>query len=147
MSQVAFTVFTKPWPRQPLAELARHVAELGFEGVELPVRPGFQVCPERVAKALPEAAKVFADYGLRIGSVAGPTDAPTIAACARAGVPVIRICCEIPPGEAYLAAEAELKRRGYAGDVCLTAEYSDRGAVDRLVAEDLAYIKSLFAGD
>ena len=42
-------------------------------------------------------------------------------------------------------AVAELKRRGYAGDVCLTAEYSDRGAVDRLVTEDLAYIKGLFA--
>jgi sugar phosphate isomerase/epimerase len=40
---------------------------------------------------------------------------------------------------------SELQRRGYAGVVCLTAEYSDHDAVDRLVAEDLAFAKSLFA--
>ncbi len=253
---VAFTVFSKPW-RGPLAEVAGRLAAMGFEGVELPVRPGFQVEPDDVATALPEAAKVLADAGLRIGSVAGPTDEPTIAACAAVGVPIIRICCPIPAGRDYLAAEAdiqrrldglvgllerhgvaigvqnhchrnvytamdlrqlvakydprwvcavldfghlgltgqppdlacdivwshvrlvnfknacwrrdgpggawrcrwvggregmadwpaavaELKRRGYAGDVCLTAEYSDPGAAERLAAEDLVYLKSLF---
>ena len=40
---------------------------------------------------------------------------------------------------------AELTRRGYEGTVCLTAEYSDESAVERLVAEDLAYARSLFA--
>jgi sugar phosphate isomerase/epimerase len=42
-------------------------------------------------------------------------------------------------------AAEELKRRGYEGWVCLTAEYSDQTAVERLTAEDLAYAKSLFA--
>ncbi len=40
---------------------------------------------------------------------------------------------------------AELKRRNYNGVVCLTAEYSDEHAVDRLIAEDIAFAKSLFA--
>ena len=253
--KLAFTVFTKPW-KMPLAELAGHVRGLGFDGVELPVRPGFQVEPADVAKALPEAAKILADGGVRIGSVAGPTDEPTIAACAAVGVPIIRICVPMEHPAGYLAAEAELqrqfdelvpmldahgvtiglqnhcgrgltsamalrhlveryepahvaaeldfghsglageapqvaidilwshlalvnfksafwqradvaqwgtrwiagrdgmadwaaaveelKRRNYAGDVCLTAEYSDARRVDQLVAEDLAYIKSLF---
>ena len=39
---------------------------------------------------------------------------------------------------------AELKRRNYHGVVCLTAEYSDEPAVDRLIAEDIAFAKSLF---
>jgi len=39
----------------------------------------------------------------------------------------------------------ELKRRGYQGVVCLTAEYSDHDAVDRLIAEDIAFARSLFA--
>jgi hypothetical protein len=39
---------------------------------------------------------------------------------------------------------AELKRRSYQGVVCLTAEYSDQASVDRLIAEDLAYARSLF---
>jgi hypothetical protein len=41
---------------------------------------------------------------------------------------------------------AELKRRGYAGTVCLTAEYTDEASVERLVAEDLAFARSLFEG-
>ena len=254
--KIAFTVFTKPW-KMPLAELAGHVHDLGFDGVELPVRPGFQVEPGDVARALPEAAKILADGGVRIASVAAPTDEPTIAACAAAGVPLIRICAEMDHSAGYLAAEAELqrqfdglvgplathgvtvgvqnhcgrgltsamalrhlvekydpahvaavldfghsglageapdvaidtlwshlalvnfksalwhrgrdgrwtsrwvagpdgmadwpaavealKRRNYAGDVCLTAEYSDADRVDRLVAADLACIKPLFA--
>ena len=40
---------------------------------------------------------------------------------------------------------AELQRRGYDGPVCLTAEYSDTGAVDRLIAEDIGYARLLFA--
>ena len=40
---------------------------------------------------------------------------------------------------------AELKGRGYDGVVCLTAEYSDEASVDRLIAEDLAFARSLFA--
>jgi len=38
---------------------------------------------------------------------------------------------------------AELKRRGYRGVICLTAEYSDEASVDRLIAEDIAFAKSL----
>ncbi|MBV9851413.1 MAG: sugar phosphate isomerase/epimerase [Armatimonadetes bacterium] len=257
---IQFSVFTKPW-RMPLPELGRHVRGLGFTGVELPVRPGFQVEPGRVARGLPAAGRLLADFGLTITSVAGPTDEATIAACAEAGVPLLRIM--IPIGdEGYLATEAralrelealvpllerygvkvgiqnhcdrfvphalglrrlferfdpahigavwdaahnalngegpelaieivwshlalvnlknalwrrepgpedaparwgvswttgrqglaswprvaaELIRRGYAGGVCLTAEYDDESAVDCLVAEDLAFARSLFA--
>ncbi len=42
---------------------------------------------------------------------------------------------------------AELVKRNYSGDICLTAEYSDHERVDELVAEDIAYAKSLFASD
>ncbi len=255
-----FSVFTKPW-KMPLPELGRFVAGLGVDGIELPVRPGFQVLPENVRRDLPRAARLLAGYGVRILSVAGPTDEPTIAACAEAGVPTIRVM--VPIGDdGYLATEArvqreydalvpllarhgvrigvqnhcdrfvanaaglrrlierydprqigavwdpahnglqgedpelaadilwshlcmvnlknalwlrrngpeaevaewsvywtsgrqglaswprvaaELKRRGYRGVLCLTAEYSDEPAVDRLIAEDIAFARSLFA--
>jgi sugar phosphate isomerase/epimerase len=259
-TKVTFTVFTKPW-KMPLADLGRFVKGLGFDGVELPVRPGYQVEPERVARDLPAAARALADRGLRIASIAGPTDEPTIAACAEAGVPIIRICEAVDAG-GYLATEArlrakydalapllekhgvtlgiqnhcdrfvphalglrrlverydprcvaavldpahcaldgeseemaidivwshlcmvnlknavwrradkpgaaaewlhewvagreglcswpavaaELNRRGYAGPLCLTAEYSDEDAVDRLIAADIAFAKQLFGG-
>jgi hypothetical protein len=40
---------------------------------------------------------------------------------------------------------AELKRRQYQGVICLTAEYSAEGAVNRLIAEDIAFARALFA--
>ncbi len=106
---IRYTVFTKPWKTMPLPDLAAHVAEVGFTGVEFPVRPDFQVEPEDIEDGLPEAARIFADHGVTIESVAGPTDESAIAACAEAGVPIIRIC--LPIGEdGYLASEAEYIR-------------------------------------
>lgn len=107
---VRFTVFSKPW-KQPLPELAAHLARFGFGGVELPVRPGYQVPPEEVREGLPAAARLLADHGLAIGSVAGPTDEPTIAACATVGVPIIRIDIGIPRGVGYLEHEAAVRKR------------------------------------
>jgi sugar phosphate isomerase/epimerase len=259
-NKIQFTVFSKPWKDMPLPELGRFLRELGFDGIELPVRPEFQVEPANVERGLPEAAGILADCGVKIGSVAGPTDERTIAACAEAGVPIIRICVNIPRDKSYPQAiddlqrewdallpaledggvaigvqnhagrcvanametihvigryspeqvclvwdaahealagaepelaldigwshlrlvnlknafwkrtngpeadvarwtwywtsgrqgraewdrvAASLKTRGYDGDVCLTAEYSDHDALDRLIAEDLAYARSL----
>jgi sugar phosphate isomerase/epimerase len=259
-TETLFSVFTKPW-KMPLPELGAHVQNLGFEGVELPVRPGFQVEPQNVTRGLPEAARVLADWGVKITSVAGPTDEATMAACAEVGVPLIRICVGIDREESYCTWEAglrreydalvpllerygvtlgiqnhcgrsvanamgllhllekydprhvaavwdaahnalegeepelaidiiwshlrlvnlknafwqrkngpeaeqvewehywtsgrqglaswprvaaELNRRGYRGGICLTAEYSDEASVNRLVAEDLAFARSLF---
>jgi sugar phosphate isomerase/epimerase len=38
---------------------------------------------------------------------------------------------------------AELKRRKYAGPLCLTAEYDDEADVDRLCREDVTYVRDL----
>jgi len=102
MTNNRITVFSKPW-NLPLAEMAAAVKKLGFDGVELPVRPGFAVTPENVERDLPEAAHILADHGLVIGSVAGATDEPTIAACAAAGVPIIRTLVKVPEGTGYMA--------------------------------------------
>lgn len=260
-SKFQFSVFTKPW-KMPGPELGKFVHSLGFDGIELPVRPGFQVEPERVTEDLPVVAKQLADCGVRIFSVAGPADEPTIAACAEVGCPFIRVMVDIG-AEGYLATvaktqreydallpildrygvalgvqnhcgnfvcnamgvlhliekydpkhvaavwdaahtaldgespnlavdilwshlrmvnlknafwrrktgpeaqcvqwesywtsgrqglaswpevAAELKKRDWRGIVCLTAEYSDHDSVDRLIAEDIAFAKSLFEG-
>ena len=106
---ITYSVFTKPWKSMPLSELGRFVKDLGFGAVELPVRPGFQVEPEKVQRDLPPAARQLADCGIAIASVAGPTDEATMAACAEAGVPVIRICVGIGD-EGYMASEVRLQR-------------------------------------
>ena len=105
-----FTLFTKPWPGKALPELGSFVRNLGFDGIELPVRPGFQVPPENVKKGLPAAVKILADAGLKIGSIAGPTDDATMAACAASGIPIIRIMVPIPDGVNYLAAIEDYQR-------------------------------------
>jgi len=260
-SPIKFSVFTKPWRTQSLSELGQFVQQLGFDGIELPVRPGFPVEPENVARDLPRAMMTLREFGVQILSVAGPTDEATLATCAELKIPIIRIMAStggngyrvaasqlrreldalIPRLERYgvtigiqnhngryvcnasglrgllegydprhiaavwdaahnalqgeepdLALDiiwphlamvnlknafwlrangpeaetaewkvywtsgrqglaswprvvAELKKRAYQGVVCLTAEYSDEAATDRLIAEDLRYAKSLFS--
>jgi sugar phosphate isomerase/epimerase len=263
MASIQFSVFSKPWQTQSLAELGELVRTLGYDGIEFPVRPGYQVEPENVVRDLPKAAQQLAEFGVRIYSVAGPTDEATIVACAEADVPIIRTMARVGREESYHDAELrcqreydallpllerhgvtigvqnhcdwfvgnavglralieqydpryvaavwdaahealngsppemaldtiwshlcmvnlknaiwqrvngpeaeyaewrhywtsgrhglavwprvieELKRRGYEGVVCLTAEYSDQALVERLAGEDLVYAKSLFAG-
>jgi sugar phosphate isomerase/epimerase len=122
--EITWSVFTKPWQRLPLPRLGELVSDLGFGGIELPVRPGYQVAPDNVGD-LPRAAEELAQFGVEILSVAGPTDEATIAACAEAGVPTIRVMARIGEGEGYLEAEARL-RREYDGLVPLLDKYGVR---------------------
>ncbi|MBN1249683.1 MAG: sugar phosphate isomerase/epimerase [Anaerolineae bacterium] len=109
MDEMSYSVFTKPWKTVSLEELGEFVAGLGFDGIEFPVRPGYQVEPESVA-TLPDAAQTLGEFGVKILSVAGPTDEATIAACAEAGVPTIRVMAPIQRGESYPEAEARYRR-------------------------------------
>jgi sugar phosphate isomerase/epimerase len=106
-----FSVFTKPW-KEPLPELADKLAGLGLGGVELPVRPGYQVTPENIRRDLGAAARTLGERGIRIGSIAGTVDEPMIAACGDAGVPIIRICMTIDPAASY-AAQIDGYRRQF----------------------------------
>lgn len=104
------SVFTKPWPYDPVPELARRVAGLGFDSAEVPVRPGFQVEPASAERKLADLGRIFADHGLRVASVASQLDEPIFAACANAGIGVIRIMAPIERGQ-YVRSEAELRVR------------------------------------
>lgn len=259
--QVSFSVFTKPWKTQSVSELATFVAGMGFDGIEFPLRDGYQLEPAN-ADQLPKLANEFAEHGLKIFSVASSTEERIFAGCAEAGIPMIRIMPVIKPKLGYSASvqkarelleslqplcekygikigcqqhygnnivdssgmmrllesfdpkyitaiwdsahdalagqqpeygldivwsqlgmvnfknvfykringpEAEnaefkryftsarqglaswpraanyLKQRGYGGVICLTAEYTNEEDVDRLIAQDIVYAKSLFA--
>lgn len=98
------TVFTKPWKTLSLAELADQVAAWGFHGIELPVRPGFQVEPKNAADALPRAQEVFRERKLEIVSVAGNLDEATVRACAAAEVPILRVMLKIDVDRGYRAS-------------------------------------------
>ena len=104
------TVFTKPWQNVSLEALGSIVKGLGFDGVELAVRSGYQVEPDRASHGLKEAVKILGDQGVVISSIAGPTDEPTIAACGENGIPIIRICQDVDLAVGYLESEKQIRK-------------------------------------
>lgn len=77
-------------------QLARAARELGFDAVDLTVRPGGHVQPERVAQELPQLVRLIRDEGLAVEMVtSGIVDADT------------------PHAEAVLRTLAELGIRYY----------------------------------
>ncbi len=96
------TVFTKPWPALPIEELADHIARLGFDGIELPVRPGFQVEPDEIDRTLATAARAFEDRGAKIYSVASELSERALTACGDAGVAVLRTMLPLNPDLGYM---------------------------------------------
>lgn len=110
MKKPLISVFTKPWTC-PLPEMAEKLADLGFDGVELAVRPGYQVEPENVQRDLPKAAATLAEYGLKIPSIAGSIDEETIAACGDSGVGAIRICASVDMSRGYMASVDDYRRQ------------------------------------
>ena len=59
-------MFIKHLQTLPLAEAGRSIKQLGFEGVDLTVRPKGSIEPDVVRAKLPEAIKTFADLGLKV---------------------------------------------------------------------------------
>lgn len=104
LKQVEFAVFTKPWPNDSVSELADRVKGMGFDGAEVPVRPGFQVEPDNAEKRLSELVEHFAESELKVVSIASVLEEPVFAACATAGVPLIRVMAPITRGR-YLDSE------------------------------------------
>ncbi len=104
------TIFTKPWGTLTLEALADQVASWGFNGIELPVRPGFQVEAQSALEELPKAQRVFSERGLKIVSVAGGLDEATVRACAAAEVPILRVMLRIDVERGYRVSVAEFQQ-------------------------------------
>ena len=105
-----WSVFTKPWPDLPPDRLAGLVTRMGFDAVEFPLRPGFQVDIERLPGSLRQLAAALSDQGVRIASVASATTPEIFAACADVGVPMIRIMVPIAADD-YVATRDRARRQ------------------------------------
>jgi sugar phosphate isomerase/epimerase len=107
------SVFVKPWKSLSLAELALHVRRLGFDAVELPVRPGFPCQPETIEEDLPRAVEILSHQGVSILSVTAdlPLDDERLyAACARAAIPMNRVMFRLGD-KGYWEAEDAARRQ------------------------------------
>ncbi|HEY4199288.1 MAG TPA: TIM barrel protein [Devosiaceae bacterium] len=112
MPAIDLAVFTKPW-FDPIEVLADKMAGLGVQGVELPIRPGYQVTPDNVTNSLAGARKVLESRGLAIRSVAAPLDDAIIAACGDNGVPLVRSMVGIDLAKAGYARTIAQARARY----------------------------------
>src|SRR5512134_2749252 len=59
-----FCLFSKHLPELNWSDLGRAVKDAGFEGVDLTVRPGGHVLPERAAEDLPRAIDALTRQGV-----------------------------------------------------------------------------------
>ena len=62
-------VFTKPLQSMPAAQMADRLAQMGFDGVECPVRRGGRIDPQKVEDQLPKHAEILAGKNLRISII------------------------------------------------------------------------------
>lgn len=107
-----FAVFVKPWKSMALPELAQHVRHLGFDRIELPVRPGFAVEPEEIERGLPRAVQLLGGEGIQVVNVtvALPLDDERLyAACAACKISMNRVIFG-RGGLGYWEAEAKARR-------------------------------------
>lgn len=144
---ISFSVFTKPWPYDPFADLAGRVARMGFDSVEIPIRPGFQVDVTTVSTKLGELSKVLGGRGLRISSVASELDERVFEACAAAGVNIIRVMVPIERG-AYVRSIGR-QRSKLATALPLCERYSVRVGVQQHYGDhvnDAAGMRLLLGG-
>jgi len=97
MKKVMFTKHLQGYDPKQIIEGLKHV---GLDGADLCTRPEYPVNPENCEKAMPDAARQFADAGLSIEicTTPGDFDDPEMdyadrlfAACATAGVPRIKL--------------------------------------------------------
>lgn len=106
---IQYSVFTKPWKKNGFVRSRRMVHTLGFSGIELRVRPGFQVEPSVITTALPMAQQQLRDCGVEIFSVATSPTPDAIRMCGRLGITVIRVMVDIGP-DGYFATIRRTKK-------------------------------------
>lgn len=108
-NKIKLSVFTKPWRTETIDELGGLVSGLGFDGIEFPLRSGYQVEPAHAEKGLPILTRKLEAYKLKVFSVASSTDESVFAGCEASGIPLIRIMVGIDRKIGYVASEKEAR--------------------------------------
>jgi sugar phosphate isomerase/epimerase len=96
--RTAFCLFSKHLPDLGWSDLGRAVKDAGFDGVDLTVRAGGHVLPERAADELPRAIDDIRSHGVSVPmvttellSATDPTAKPLLQAAAKSGVRYFKV--------------------------------------------------------
>jgi len=89
--------FSKPVPQLSWPELAEGAKSAGFDGVDLTVRAGGHVRPERVTIDLPQAVKAMRAFALQVPMITtellradDPTAEPILSAASKLSIPFLK---------------------------------------------------------
>jgi len=89
--------FSKPLPHMDWRRLAQSVKRMGFDGVDLTVRKGGHVNPERATEDLPRAVAVIREEGLEVPMITtalvsadDPTARPILSTAGKLGIPFFK---------------------------------------------------------
>jgi L-ribulose-5-phosphate 3-epimerase len=93
----AICLFSKHLPAMDWARMAQAVKRLGFGGIDLTVRPGGHVAPERAAEDLPKAVAAIRAEGLSapmittaLTSASDPTAKPILSTAGKLSIPFFK---------------------------------------------------------
>lgn len=93
----SFCFFSKHLPDLKVDALAAAVIDMGYDGIDLTVRPGGHVLPDRAMDDLPRAIDTIRAKGTRVEmittglvSASDPTARPIMQAAAKAGVKLVK---------------------------------------------------------
>lgn len=154
---MTFVMFAKHLQEWPLERAAAAVKTLGFDGLDLTVRPGGFVLPEQVTAALPQAMRVISDAGLTVPmlttavtSADDPATEPLLAAAAAAGVPELKLGYHTYREFGQYRAAVEQAKRDVEALAPLLARHGVRGNLhihsDRFVTANPAVVHWLLEG-
>ena len=90
-------LFSKPAPQLNWRELAQRARRAGFSGIDLTVRRGGHVLPERVTEDLPKAVAAIREEGLEVPMITTellaadhPTAEPVVSAAGKLSIPFMK---------------------------------------------------------
>jgi sugar phosphate isomerase/epimerase len=134
-----YCVFSKHLSWLTVDELGKALAEIGFDGADLAVRPGGHVAPERAAEDLPQAVETLSKHGIAcpmiVTNITGPSEQAerVIKAAAESGVRYYRMGY-LHYGESIRASLDE-HRRTFEGLAELNERYGIHGAYQNHMGE------------
>ena len=123
-------LFSKHLPKLNYIELARTVKQMGFDGVDLTVRQGGHVLPERAAADLPRAVETIRAQGLAVPmittgltSASDPAARPTLSTAGRVGVEFFKLGYWQYPGGVSVESRIDEVRHDVEGLVAIAKEH------------------------
>lgn len=123
-------LFSKHLPKLNYAELAHTVKQMGFDGVDLTVRPEGHVLPEFAAQDLPRAVETIRAQGLAVPmittsltSASDPAAQPTLTTAGRLGVPYFKLGYWQYQAGVPIESRLQQVRHNVAGIVAIAKEH------------------------